>query len=524
MTVPDIQNCRECGDHNGAPAQHLGLHALNIDSDHVAGGKGQAVDRDQRHCFALLCIRKRQCAIICGGLRIQRGNQRDTAGSTDRHMMGEDVPTAVQRHVGAQRLEHQALRLEGVRRAGRSGQPGQLDGVHPNVSPDVQHRHALQHDHAEQPGFSAGEFAILAQAGTNVDVVAIEQHEATAAARSSLKPPVSGVCCAGSSVAWPSEPLVIAAVAEAGGTSSSACCPGLKIQLGLRREATRSTAMRATTPDQSCPNCSCRFSRTVGYQGVSVRSSRQGKCGAKGIIAQVGTPKAPARCSGPVHELIIRSSPAMMAAVSARSVTSFPRSRTCGGSGSASQSFLPAPTWSTTKSTPGAEKSGATLLSRGDRKRSLESLDFPPIPCRREARRRQFVCSIVLFPTGPRVNRALAPNPVVAGSESPRQTQERAIHVKILLWHVPGRNDLDPRDRLQQPARRGRRRHDDPPCPAHHQRQITGKLNDVAQTLLREDQDRLVANILAGPQRLGTTGEKVADPGEIRLLLSPLIF
>ena len=56
----------------------------------------------------------------------------------------------------------------------------------------------------------------------------------------------------------------------------------------LRRA--RSPAMAATTPDQSLPNFSCRYSRSVGYHGLSVRPMSQRQQDEKRSSSQTGRP------------------------------------------------------------------------------------------------------------------------------------------------------------------------------------------------------------------------------------------
>ena len=93
----------------------LGLHALHVHLEEMAGGKVKAVEREQWTRFAPADIAHRDPTKIGANRGDQRRHHEVVAGSAPTAACQRvNVRALVERQIGTQRLEHDALRLERV--------------------------------------------------------------------------------------------------------------------------------------------------------------------------------------------------------------------------------------------------------------------------------------------------------------------------------------------------------------------------------------------------------------------------
>lgn len=109
-------------------------------------------------------------------------------GSRPTVQVASDVGDAVHRHVRAEGLEDQPLRLEGVDFSRRTGELGELQGVRPDVRPDLHDDVAGPDDLPEEVRLAEAVFAVELERLADIAIVDVVKHDAEPARFPTVEP------------------------------------------------------------------------------------------------------------------------------------------------------------------------------------------------------------------------------------------------------------------------------------------------------------------------------------------------
>ncbi len=161
----------------------------------MARGEPKAVDHAQRHLFARRHAGERNAAEIGALFRRNGGHQNFADLGAHGGLMREHVGAAVQREVGAQRLEYQPLRLESMHGACSTDEARQLHRMGAKIGARFDDRLAVLDDLAEQLQFARRELPIFAQRAADVLIAAMKDEQAVTAHRDVVKAAVGKGGC-----------------------------------------------------------------------------------------------------------------------------------------------------------------------------------------------------------------------------------------------------------------------------------------------------------------------------------------
>jgi acetolactate synthase regulatory subunit len=135
--------------------QHGGFHAFDIGLDQMTARQAQAVDGDDGNRLAGALCQQRKTAEVVVDARIGRLHDHLARCAADALLPGDDVRALVQRQVGAQRLEHDALWFKGIHQAFLADQLGQQHGVRADIGAGFDRHIVRVQQTAEHRGFAA---------------------------------------------------------------------------------------------------------------------------------------------------------------------------------------------------------------------------------------------------------------------------------------------------------------------------------------------------------------------------------